>query len=468
MQICIPFGKQSIPVELPDGVDILKMQEPESLPNPKEQIYQALQNPIGSIPLKEIVEKKMIAAKQKGCGTKACIVVSDNTRPVPYAGENGILKPILEVLEEAGVSGKNICILIACGTHRPMEAQEISKMIGLDIFQSGVTIVNHNCRDESQLAVIGKTERGTTVKINKFYAEADIKILTGLVESHFMAGVSGGRKSICPGIFGEEGTFVFHGPELMAHPNARDLVLEGNPVHEESLTVAKMAGADFIVNVTLDSSFAVTGIFCGDLEKAHAMAFEHLKSYVAIPIDKPYDLVITHGGFVALNHYQAAKAAVASIAAVKKGGTLIQIANNCDKNAIGSEHYRVTLSLLKLMGPIVFEKLLFSEAWKFVPDQWQVQLWTRVFKHVDMNQYIYYAPQLDDKDWRDVPGVDGRKYLPEEKGEFPDTEKVACVVRTALQNYLEEHSLTSDDIRTGKCRIAYLSEGPYGIPVSAR
>ncbi len=82
-----------------------------------------------------------------------------------------------------------------------------------------------------------------------------------------MAGCSGGRKSVCPGLISEHGTFIFHSAELMGNPNSCDLKLENNPVHEESLAFAKMAGVDFIVNVTLDHHFDITGIFCGDLEK---------------------------------------------------------------------------------------------------------------------------------------------------------------------------------------------------------
>ena len=60
----------------------------------------------------------------------------------------------------------------------------------------------------------------------------------------------------------------------MAHEKATDLVLEGNPVHEESLEIAKAATMDFCMNVTVDHAFRPTGIFFGELEKAHLAAFE--------------------------------------------------------------------------------------------------------------------------------------------------------------------------------------------------
>lgn len=485
MQIRIPFGSETITASVPDGTHVLRMSEPSIIENCAEAFRRCLAEPIGSRPLISIASEKLQAAKDAGHTPSACIVISDNTRPVPYAGDDGLLKPVLAILEEAGFEPGQITILIACGTHRPMEPEEIRKTVGDSVFGSGVKIVNHNCRDPKALVKLGRTERGTEVEINRIYAGADLKILTGLVESHFMAGVSGGRKSVCPGIFGEKGTYIFHGPELMGHENARDLVLEGNPVHEESLAVAKKAGADFIVNVTLNSEFQITGIFCGDLEKAHEKAAEHLNSYVSIPVGAPYDFVITHGGFVAVNHYQAAKAAVAALGAVKEGGTILEVADNSDKNCIGSDRYRLTLSLLKQTGPAAFERCIKSPDWAFLPEQWQVQLWARVFKKIPMNNYIYYAPQPDDKDWRDIPGRDGRIYLPRSAAEgsaslrmpaaegsaslcLSAAEKTALVVESAVRDYLSEHGYTDQDVKSGRCRIAYLSDGPYGIPVQRK
>jgi len=98
-----------------------------------------------------------------------------------------------------------------------MTAEEIDRIIDPWVFEKGIAVVNHDCKDESILTYLGKTERGSEVKINNIYVQADLKILTGLVESHFMAGVSGGRKSVCPGLISEHGTFLFrwggpHGP----------------------------------------------------------------------------------------------------------------------------------------------------------------------------------------------------------------------------------------------------------------
>jgi len=160
-----------------------------------------------------------------------------------------------------------------------------------------------------------------------------------------MAGASGGRKSICPGLIGEAGTFIFHGPEMLDDPKSTDLVLAGNPCHEEALEVAKAAGADFIVNVTLDSAFAVSGVFAGELEAAHTAAVEQVIKHIGVSFEKSYDVVISHAGFVIL------------------------AAENIDSaHPVDALTYRTTLQLLKLLGAEKFMKLIKSPDWVFIPE----------------------------------------------------------------------------------------------------
>ena len=457
MEISVPFGENHIPVTVPDGTAILAPSPAAALADPKKAMQDALEHPIGCVPFRELAKERA----QKS-DAKACIVVSDNTRPVPYRGEAGILMPLIRQLLVEGFRPENICILIATGTHSAMPEDEIVKMLGKEPFEAGVTIVNHDCREESGLCSVGTTKRGTVAKINRRYVEADLKILTGLVESHFMAGASGGRKSVCPGIFGEAGTFVFHGPELMLDPNSRDLNLDGNKVHEESLEVARLAGVDFIVNVTLDSDVAITGIFCGDLEQAHEQAVEKLKGCVGVPFESEFDLILTHAGFVGRNHYQAAKAGVEASYAVRPGGSVIMLANNHDQNPIGSDRYMLCCGLLKQLGVDAFERLLKSPDWTFLPDQWQVQMWAKLFKKIAMEDFIYYAPQLTEQDWRLLPGTNGKIFLrQEETGEIA----IRNVLQAALSEQMRKRGADAEDVKRGQFKIAYLPEGPYAVPL---
>jgi nickel-dependent lactate racemase len=79
-------------------------------------------------------------------------------------------------------------------TVRKIKAK-IGKTYGL------IKAINHNCYDKNNLTYIATTKYlKTPVWVNKIVAEADIVITTGTVEAHTIAGYSGGRKSIMPGV----------------------------------------------------------------------------------------------------------------------------------------------------------------------------------------------------------------------------------------------------------------------------
>lgn len=454
-----PFSPSFDALSLPDCTLVLSMKEDRALENEGEAIRKALENPVGAESLLSIARAK----KNVKAGATACILISDNTRPVPYKGENGILVPIIETLFSAGFKEDEITILVATGMHKPMSDEELRAVLDDKVFRTGVRIVNHEPANPDLLRYIGTTERGTRAVVDTRYLDADLKIATGLVESHFMAGASGGRKAICPGIIGEESTYVFHGPALMASPEARDLNLNGNPVHEESLAVAKLAGMDFLVNVTLNGNFEITGVFAGDLEKAHYAAVEKLRDAVSMPIKRKHDVVITHAGFVGINHYQAAKCAVASLGALKENGYLIILADATDrKGVIGSANYRTTLALLKLVGSDNFVRLIKSPDWTFLPEQWQVQQWAKLFWRISQNHLFFYAPQIKDEEFDLLPGRSIRElFTKEERRENDNREKGS---RTALERALEEIAEEKNtEVENLDC--CYLSEGPYGIPV---
>ena len=446
MQVTNPIDPTNKELLLPDTTAVCAMKAPPALANADEAIMDALNNPIESESLATIAKAKLAANKE----ATAVIVISDNTRPVPYKGEGNILTPIIQVLFDAGYQADKIVILVSTGTHRPMTDEELEAIIDPQVYEQGVRVINHDCLDDDGLTYLGKTERGSEVWINSLYIQSDVKILTGLVESHFMAGVSGGRKSICPGLISETGTHLFHGADLMGHPDSRDLLLEGNPVHEESLAFAKMAGSDFIVNVTLDHAFKITGIYAGDMEAAHLAAFEMICYYAKIPISAEADIVVTHAGFVGINHYQSAKAAFAAIGAMKENGYLISIANFTDKKEIiGSVNYKTVLSILANHGSKVLVKLLHSPYWPFTPDQWQVQKWASVFDKIPLDHYYHYAPQIEAGKEAGLPGINAAT--------LTDKRDFTSVVNAAIEDICK---------REGKrdLTILYLSDGPYAIP----
>lgn len=436
----IPFGENDVIFDVPDSVNILASQQLIQLKNPAEKICKALEHPIASRPLSEIAKGRKNAA----------IVVSDNTRPVPYKEPDGILMPIVNCLRQNGIS--QIKVIVANGTHRPLSEAELEDMLGKDVFRSGIKIINHIASDDSMLRYIGSTRLISDIRVNKHYLDADLKIITGLVEPHFMAGFSGGRKAICPGICGQSVTNDFHSALILEDLNTASLVLQDNPCHEQSLQIAKMAGVDFLVNVIIDIEKKLTGVFAGNLEHAHQAAINCCQAGCEIKINRLYDLVITHAGHVGVNHYQCAKAAIEASKAVKSGGVIVLAANLTDPDPIGSENYKYLLKLLTNDGAENFRKRILSEDWKFIYEQWQLQMWTKVFMRLGNEKNLYMlAPRLSGYPQYVFPETNVF-YGCEITQNGKDAEHVSKVIKQIISN-------------KPNCDILILPDGPYGVPI---
>lgn len=439
-----PFRESYGPLALPENAAIVKMSEREALPDPAAAVFEALEHPVAGAGLLDTA----LAKKQGNPAATAVIVVSDNTRPVPYKGEGGILVPVIETLLKAGFRYEELTVLIATGMHHAMDAEEQRAMLDPYVFEHGIRVVNHDAKDADNLCDLGRTARGSRVMIDRRYVEADLKVVTGLIEAHFMAGASGGRKAICPGLIGEESTFVFHGPELMADKNSTNLVLDGNPVHEESLAFARIAGIDFLVNVTLNRAFKITGIFAGAFEEAHRAGVAFIREEVAVPA-KEADVVITHGGYVGVNHYQCGKCAVAGLGILKKGGYMIILGETKDKkDPVGSLNYKTCLSLLTTIGAGNYFRAITSPGWTFIPDQWQVQQWGKLFEKTPQDRLFFYSPMLDKRDFEGLPGT----VLPKESGYNGALQEVLRLISEKEGKPLHDLS------------IAYIADGPYAVP----
>lgn len=443
-------------LELPPGTDVLAMQSPPPLTDVDKSLREALQNPLHCSSLERLCQSKL----SPGGVLRACIVISDHTRPLAYTGINGVLWPVVETLIATGVPPQSIIVLVATGTHRAPQDGELRTMIDERVWAAGIAVRCHECDLRDGLVEVGLTEGGTRAFLNRHYVESDLRVVIGLVESHFMAGVSGGRKSICPGLLARDSIYAFHGAAQLDSAEAADLRLDGNPCHREALDVARLARPDFVVNVTIDGERKPTGIFAGDLEEAHAAAYRWLLTYAELSLPSEYDVAITHAGYVGVNHYQAAKAAVVARRAVRPGGAVLLIADAVDPDPIGSGDYRMMLRLLKTVGAPAFRRLLLSDDWAFISDQWQVQMWAKVFAKIAPERFAYFSPQARDEDFENIPGVNGSSLVSSWSAGMTSGERVSRVVRDgsrALVALLEREA--------GRAvRIAYLADGPLAIP----
>jgi len=452
----VAFGDGFLQIFVPPECAILNMKKMPPLAQSKSEILNALNHPIGSPHLSEIIRSK----GKSVADTTVCVTVSDITRPAPYKSESGILLPLFDIIEQTGVKRENIVIVIGNGMHRPSTLEERIGMYGQDVVDR-YRIVDHDCEDLSSQVLAAHTTRGTEVYLNTIFYQSDVKIITGLVESHFMVGISGGRKAVCPALVNTKTIEKFHGVEFLEHPNATNLILDGNPCHEEALEVAKTVGVDFMISTTLDNELSITGVFAGDLVKAHLAAFDAMKGFVCIPIHDPYDIVLTHAGYVGRDHYQSVKAAVNAMPAVKENGIIVMVANNNDVEPIGSQEYQTLLHLFKMLGPDRYISILRHPDWLFTKDQWEPEMWGKPFRKLGDDGLIYCSPQIPKDNFKIIPGVSGYDFI-QEKSEFKsDAEKATAMFQNAII-YAVHHPRFNGK----KPTIAFIEEGPYAIPMA--
>jgi nickel-dependent lactate racemase len=377
MKVEMRYGTGTLPIEIPDKnvAKVLEISESTPLPDEDRAVRGAIAHPIASQSLAEIGRGR----------ASACIVISDITRPVP---NKVILPPLLETLEQTGIPREKITILIATGIHRPNNAEELETMVGRDLMER-YRIVNHFSQKPETHAYLGTTQKGTPVQINKTYLEADLKIITGLIEPHLMAGYSGGRKAICPGIASIETMKVMHGPELMEHPKSAVGILEGNPFHLEATEIALMAGVDFNLNVAIDKHRQITGVFAGDMVASHRVGAQFVEKHARVTLPAAADAVVVSSAGYPLDatFYQAVKGLLTAVEIVKQGGSILLVAA-CSEG-IGSKPF--TDLIFKTDDLTAFVQGLYNPA-NFVIDQWQLEELAKVARKADIYFYTDGIP----------------------------------------------------------------------------
>jgi len=311
VDVWFPYGKTEVCARIPtkNFLGVIEPKEKPGVPDPIEEVKRALNQPIGSPKLNEIVKPE----------AKVAIVVDDATRSAP---SRLILPPLLEELEKANVKDESITIIFGCGTHRAVTQKEAKELLGEEIVER-FKVVSHDCRAQDNVYVGTTRKHGTKVYVNRFFAEADIKVLTGDVGLHYYAGFGGGRKSVLPGVAGLE--TIQHNHAMLLHPEARTGNLEGNPIHEDMTEAARMAKVNFILNVVQNKKGEIVKAFAGDLEQAFYEGVKLVEEMYKIPIERKADIVlVSPGGFPAdITLFQAYKAVDNALEAVKRGGVIV-------------------------------------------------------------------------------------------------------------------------------------------------
>jgi nickel-dependent lactate racemase len=314
VDVWFPYGKTDACVRVParNFLGSIEPKELDGAPDATAEVERALKEPIGSKRLSEIAKAEH----------KVAIVVDDATRHAP---SDVMLLPVLGQLNASGVKDENITVIFGCGTHRAVKTEEATRLIGEDVLKRLKT-VSHDCKAQD-LVYVGTTKtHGNKVYLNRTYSEADVKVLVGDVGFHYYAGYGGGRKSVLPAVSGEE--TIKHNHALLLHTNARTGILVGNPVHEDMTEAARLAKADFILNVVTNSKGEIVKAFAGDLEQAFLEAARVVDEMYRVAVDRRADIVVASpGGYPAdMDLFQAYKALDNALEVVKRGGVIILVA----------------------------------------------------------------------------------------------------------------------------------------------
>ncbi len=416
------YGRGELSVDLPETSDVTLIRKPRmpSLADSSLAVESTLSNSKASAILKNHAKN----------AKTACILICDITRPVP---NSLILRPIISKLMTLGIQSEQITILIATGLHRPNEGKELEGLIGDSWVLENTKVENHFARDDSAHIEVGTTKKGNRILLDRRFVSADVKIVTGLVEPHFMAGYSGGRKVIAPGVAHAETITTFHSSRYMEDPLATNCNLDGNPLHEDQLEIVEMVGGALAMNVVIDEFRNVSFINFGEIISSHLEAVAFIRKYAEVKVPRRFKTVLTScaGHPLDLTYYQTVKGMVGPLDILDKGGDLI-VVSNCGEG-MGSEEFVAAQKRLVKMGPSRFLNTISQKQYADI-DEWQTEMQLKPMK---VGSIYLYSEGLSDKDWL-ATGVN----------------KVDNLQKCIEQSF----------VRHKQNKIAVIPEGPYVIP----
>jgi len=418
------YGRGTVAVTPPPGCvpTLIEKGAMPVLAEPRAAVERALATPVDGPALSDLARGKRTA----------CLLICDVTRPVP----NGLfLAPMIRTLLAAGVPREGITVLVATGLHRANEGQELAEVVGDRWVLETVRVANHRATEDADHVLVGRTPgRGTVVRLDRRLVDAEVRIATGLVEPHFMAGWSGGRKVIAPGVAHAETIRTFHNAAFMAHPRAANCVLDGNPLHEEQLAIVRMLGGALALNTVIDDQRRLAFVNFGEIVQSHLEAVEFARQHAEVPVGRRFRTVVASAAGHPLDktYYQTVKGMVGPLDILEPGGDLI-VASACSEG-IGSAPYAEAQRRLVALGPDGFEASIRHKLHADV-DEWQTQM---QLKSMRAGRVRLYTDGLSERD-AELTGVE----------RVTDLEK-------AIAESMAHH---------GDPNVAFVPEGPYVVPV---
>jgi nickel-dependent lactate racemase len=357
MRVHLQYGRDGLDVEIPGtNITVVEPRFVPGLPDEAAGFREAVRNPIGARPLREIVKAT----------DRVAVVIPDLTRPLP---SDRLLPWLFEELSH--VPAERFTIVNGTGSHRVNTPEELRSMVGSEVL-GRYRLVNHTAHDPATMAPAGKSRDGETVFLNREYVEADRRIVLGFIEPHFMAGFSGGLKGVFPAVADIASIMRYHDARTIGDPRSTWGLLEGNPTQAVIRHNASLLPLDFCVNVTLNRRREIARFFCGHPITAHEAGCAFSKETAMVACERPYPIVVTTNSGYPLdqNLYQAVKGMSAAAQIVENAG-YIATAARCNDGF--PEHGNFKKLLFDHASPRAVLDTIEAPGFSLY-DQWEAQL----------------------------------------------------------------------------------------------
>jgi nickel-dependent lactate racemase len=319
MRLDVPYGKETVPLEVPDGTEVVYPNEVE-VKDEGRVLADALAEPINAPAFAEFIS---------GPG-KTLVIVNDATRPTPTARVLGLIGEEL--------AGADCSYIIATGAHRGSTDEELAEIFG-DLYDDvRDSIIMHDATAEDDMVHIGTSKNGTEMYVNKAGVEADKIVIVGSVEPHYFGGYTGGRKAFLPGIASRQTITQNH--KYALRPEAKALALDGNPVHEDMIDALKTIEdkAIFSIMTVLDGEHRIYATTAGHIHESFYAAIDAANDVFCVPVSGEADIVVSVAPYpMDIDLYQSQKALDNGKLAMAPGGILIMV-SKC-RMGIGDEAF---------------------------------------------------------------------------------------------------------------------------------
>jgi len=292
----IEYGDGMMKIEVPDDATILTPEDLRHDPpavNPYEATREALENPLGMPPLKELAKP----------GSKVIICFPDRVKGGAHelSHRRVSIPIIIEELKKAGISLKDIKLMLCSGLHRNNTKAELEWYLGKEIVNAfwPDRLIWHDSEDRNNIVNLGFDEMGDVVEVSKHLIEANLVISIGHVLCNPYGGYSGGYKMVATGMTTWRSIRCHHTPDTMHSPTFIPANATKSKMRKQFDSIGKhieehIGKKIFFVDAVLGTDNQVLGVYAGDGESVQKESWKlaEKRTNVYLDIDEKFDVLV--------------------------------------------------------------------------------------------------------------------------------------------------------------------------------